>query len=274
MNIKLIAMDLDGTALQSDRKHFSPRLEAALEQASRQGVTVGPVTGRQYGLLPPCVRNHPVWESLVVCINGGQIRKLGSGAWISGVDISADALRSLLTLAEKFHLPIEFSVDSRLHLTEASYRAQEPDAGLTFHRETILANHGEIVDSLEPLCDARVEKVNLLCIPDACREAVVAELAEMDVSAVWSSANCMEITHPDATKGNGIRALCRILEIPMEAVMALGDSGNDESMLREAGLGVAMGNAPDYVKAFADVVTETNVNDGAAIAVERYVLGR
>lgn len=54
--------------------------------------------------------------------------------------------------------------------------------------------------------------------------------------------------------------------------MALGDSGNDESMLKKAGLGIAMGNAPDFIKAVADAVTESNANDGAAKAIERYVL--
>ena len=53
---------------------------------------------------------------------------------------------------------------------------------------------------------------------------------------------------------------------------ALGDSGNDETMLRQAGLGIAMGNAPDFVKKWADAVTESNTQDGAAIAIERYVL--
>ena len=63
-----------------------------------------------------------------------------------------------------------------------------------------------------------------------------------------------------------------LLDIPMENAMALGDSGNDESILRAAGLGIAMGNAPDFIKSAADAVTETNDNDGAAIAIERYCL--
>ena len=57
-----------------------------------------------------------------------------------------------------------------------------------------------------------------------------------------------------------------------ENAMALGDSGNDESILRAAGLGVAMGNAPDFINAVADVVTEPHDRDGAAIAIEQYCL--
>ncbi len=272
MDIKLICMDLDGTALCADRKSFSPRLQRALEAAHEKGIAIVPVTGRQYGLLPPAVTGHPVWESLVVTCNGGQILKLGTGERLFGLDIAEDALRQLLQISESFHLPLEMSVDSRLHLTKASYDAQLPHENLRFHVHTILAKSGVIVDSLEPLCARSVEKAQLPWIPPEHRADVEAALKDVAVSAVWSSASSMEITHPDASKGNGLAALCRLLDIPMENVLALGDSGNDETMLRCAGLGVAMGNAPDFIKAVADAVTETNENDGAAIAIETYCL--
>ena len=99
-----------------------------------------------------------------------------------------------------------------------------------------------------------------------------AALKNTAVSAVWSSSTSMELTHPEASKGAGLAALCRLLEIPIGSTMALGDSGNDEAMLRTAGLGVAMGNAPDFIKAIADAVTESNENDGAAVAIEKYCL--
>ena len=158
MDIKLICMDLDGTALRSDRKTFSPRLNAALEAAYAKGIAVVPVTGRQYGLLPPAVTGHPVWESLVVTCNGGQILRLGTGERLFGLDIEEKALRQLLDIAQRFGIPIEMSVDSRLHLTQQSYDAQLPHKNLDFHVHTILARSGVIVDSLEPLCCQRVEK--------------------------------------------------------------------------------------------------------------------
>lgn len=272
MDIKLICMDLDGTALQSDRKTFSPRLNAALEAAYGKGIAVVPVTGRQYGLLPPAVTGHPVWESLVVTCNGGQILRLGTGERLFGLDIEEKALRQLLDIAQRFGIPIEMSVDSRLHLTKASYDAQLPHKNLDFHVHTILARSGVIVDSLEPLCCQRVEKAQFPWIPPELGRDVEAALAEVAVSAVWSSATSMEITHPDANKGNGLRHLCRLLDIDPAQALAIGDSGNDESMLRTAGLGVAMGNTPDQIKAIADAVTETNERDGAAIAIETYCL--
>lgn len=272
MNIQMICMDLDGTALQNDHKTFTPRLLKALEQAHRQGIRIVPVTGRQYRLLPELLLAHPTWEDLAVLCNGAQIRRLGTGELLHSLSIPADALRQLLALSEEFSLPIEFSLDSQLHLTQFSWQQQKGIPNLHFHINTILKHNGCIVDSLESLCGPGIEKVNLPHIPGQLHSAVTEALARIDVTAVWSSGTSMEVTHPNATKGNALAALCRLTGIPQENTMALGDSGNDETMLRAAGLGVAMGNAPEFVKAAADVVTETNTDDGAAIAIETYAL--
>lgn len=274
MDIRLIAMDLDGTALCADHRSFSPRLLNALEQAHAQGIAIAPVTGRQYRLLPQLLLEHPVWENLTVLCNGAQVRRLGTGEVLHRLDIPEEPLHQLLDLAQTFYLPIEFSVDSTLYLTQQSLDWQQDDPHLTFHRETILPKAGKLVDSLDPVCALEVEKVNLLCIRPEVRAAVEQALEDIEVCAVWASATSMEITHKAASKGNGVAQLCRLLDIPQKNVMALGDSGNDITMLRSAGLGIAMGNAPEEVKAAADAVTDTNGNDGAAIAIERYALNQ
>lgn len=271
MEIRLIAMDLDGTALQKDRCSFSPKLLDALSQAHRCGIMIVPVTGRQFGLLPPVLQVPHEWSDYAILCNGGQIRKF-TGELLYGLDIDFRALGQLLDLAAEFDLPIEFSVDSRLYLTRDSYDKQLSHPELTFHRDTILANYGEIVPTLAPFCEKSIEKVNLLCISPEIRDAVAERLEKIAVSAVWASATSMEITHPEATKGKTLQILCRRLQIPMETVMALGDSGNDITMLRQAGLGIAMGNAPDFVKAAADVCTDPYDKDGAAKAIEQYAL--
>lgn len=274
MDIRLICMDLDGTALQDDHHTVSQRLLATLDEAHRRGIAIAPVTGRQYKVLPPFLTEHPIWENLVVLCNGAQIRRLGTGEVLYRLDIGGEQLHQLMALAETFDLPMEFSVDSRLHLTRHSLELEQNGPDLVFHLKNILPNCGVLVDSLESVCAMGVEKINLLCITEEKRHAVEKALKAIDVSTVWASPSGMEITHKDANKGNGIQALCRLLDIPLSQVMALGDSGNDETMLRRAGLGVAMGNAPDFVKAAADAVTETNLKDGAAIAIGRYVLGK
>ena len=272
MDIRLIAMDLDGTALQTDRCSFSPRLIAALEEAHNRGIAIAVVTGRQYTMLPPAVQNHPVWENLVVLCNGAQIRKLSTGECLYKKDISREALRKLLELSRKLEIPVEFSINGVLYLTQESLDQQQGLPQLHFHVNTILANHGNVVPSLDPCCEMAVEKCNFPYIPPHLHAQAEELLKDISVSAVWSSPTSMEITHPDAKKGIALEALCNLLNIPLENTMAMGDSGNDESMLKMAGLGIAMGNAPDFIKAVADGVTESNEHDGAAIAIERYVL--
>lgn len=272
MDIRLIAMDLDGTALQPDRCSFSPRLTSALEKAHEKGVAVAVITGRQFPMLPPAVQNHPVWENLAVLCNGAQIRKLSDGALLHEKNISREALSMLLALSRELEIPVEFSLEGQLHLTEKSLEMQQGMPILDFHVHTILKKFGKVVPSLEPFCEKAVEKCNLPYIPAQIHDKIEKALKAVPVSAVWSSPASMEITHPEATKGKALEALCKLLEIPPEQTMALGDSGNDESMLRKAGLGIAMGSAPDFIKAAADAVTETNENDGAAMAIERYVL--
>lgn len=272
MDIRLICMDLDGTALQADKKTFSPRLIRALEKAHEKGVAIIPVTGRQYGLLPPAVQDHPVWEDLVVTCNGGQIRKLATGEVLYSLNIEEGALRQLLDISERFGIPVEFSVDSHLHLTQRSYDAELPHAYLNFHVHTILAKCGVIIDSLEPLCTQPIEKVMLPWITPDIAADVEHALKDVAVSAVWASDTSIEITHPDASKGHVLGVLCDMLGIPEDKVMVLGDSGNDESILRRAGLGIAMGNAPAHIRAIADAVTASHTEDGAAIAIEKYCL--
>ena len=82
----------------------------------------------------------------------------------------------------------------------------------------------------------------------------------------------LELSAPGVTKGRGLMALAEHLGLTPDQVMAVGDSGNDLTMVQLAGLGVAMGNATREVLAAADAVTADNDHDGVAEAIEKYVL--
>ncbi|ACI52106.1 Cof-like hydrolase [Gluconacetobacter diazotrophicus PA1 5] len=89
-----------------------------------------------------------------------------------------------------------------------------------------------------------------------------------------SSDYYLDITHPQANKGYAALELARLMDIDIHDVACIGDMNNDIPMLDEAGVSIAMGNAPDGVKAHAHFVTDTNEQDGWAHAMERYVLPR
>ena len=84
--------------------------------------------------------------------------------------------------------------------------------------------------------------------------------------------NNIEVNAKGVNKGRGLLILGELLGIRREEIMAVGDGSNDIAMLREAGLGVAMENATDEVKAAADAITLSNDREGAAAAIEKYVL--
>lgn len=274
MEIRLIALDLDGTALQADRCSFSPRLTAALAAAHDCGVAVVPVTGRQYELLPPPVQAHPAWESLVVLCNGAEVRHLASGRLLATHYMRPEQLLPLLDLAERFSLPVELSSGGTLYLTETIWESERRLKNLTFHLG-ILDRQGKTVENLRDFCQRAsvpFEKVNLPHVPRNLRDALTAALAMLPLSCVWSGASSIEITHPQATKANGMLSACHLLGVEPRQVLALGDSGNDLSMLQTAGLGIAMGNAPPEIQRAARMVTASNTEDGAALAIEQHVL--
>ena len=274
MDIQLIAMDLDGTALLDDHRSFSPRLTAALLEAHRRGIAIAPVTGRQFVLLPPPLLAPPVWANLAVLCNGAEVRSLVNGQLLSSHYMRPEALFPLMELAEQFAVPMELSAGGTLYLTQADWDRQLGMAHLAF-RKTVLAQRGRAVEDLKAFSlssGLEFEKVNLPWIPRELQPEVEQALSRLSLSCVWSSPWSMEITHPEATKAGGMLQICRLLGMDPQCTLALGDSGNDCSMLQAAGLGVAMGNAPPEVQRIAQAVTKTNLEDGAAIAIEQYAL--
>lgn len=277
MEISLLAMDLDGTALLEDHKTFTPRLYAALSAAARKGVAIVPTTGRQYAMLPPAVHTGADWENLCVLCNGGEVRRLHTGELLEVHYIEADTAGQIVEIAARMGLSVELSAGGLLYLTRESWDMQrEHEDVLCFHLNNILTTRGRTVSALEEVLnqpELALDKVNLPYIPEALRAEVEALLKNAPVSFAWSSPHSVEITHSQATKANGMLTACRILGVDPAHTMAIGDSGNDIPMLRAAALGVAMGNATREVKDAADAVTASNMEDGAAIAIERYILG-
>ena len=274
MDIQLIATDLDGTALQNDHKSFSPRFCAALEEANRRGLHILPITGRQYSLLPPPLLAKPHWGNLAVLCNGAEVRELNTGKLRHGIYMTREQVAAVIDLAGRLEIPVEASINGTLYLTKKDWDFQFAFDGLHFHK-TILQAHGCLVTNLREFVmdqEPCFEKINLTWIPAGLLEEVRQSLAPVGLSCVLASGSSMEITHAEATKEKGLRRACGLLGVDMANVMCMGDSGNDASMLESAGFSVAMGNAPDNIKALARAVTDRNDEDGAAKAIELYAL--
>ncbi|MDP4089537.1 MAG: HAD-IIB family hydrolase, partial [Bacillota bacterium] len=93
-----------------------------------------------------------------------------------------------------------------------------------------------------------------------------------DLNIYPSKPTYLEIMPKEASKTSAIEFLCRRFDLQSTEIIAVGDNYNDVDMIKFAGLGVAMGNAPDPVKQSADAVTLSNDEDGVAVVIEKYVL--
>jgi Cof subfamily protein (haloacid dehalogenase superfamily) len=98
-------------------------------------------------------------------------------------------------------------------------------------------------------------------------------LRGLDANIARSQAYYLDVTHPRANKGDALRELARLMQIDVAQVAVLGDGENDVALFKAAGLSIAMGNAAPDVAREADFVTGTNDDDGAAAALEWFVLG-
>lgn len=92
-------------------------------------------------------------------------------------------------------------------------------------------------------------------------------------TAARSQAYYLDITHPEANKGAGVRRLAALMGVPMEQIAVIGDGHNDIAMFEQTPHSIAMGNASDEVKERARFITGSNDEDGFAAAIEKYVLG-
>ena len=117
-----------------------------------------------------------------------------------------------------------------------------------------------------------LEKLTIFFVDDAERQKAWAAVEALGVNVVSSLPLNMEINAAGVDKGTGLMALAELLKLPVSSLMAMGDGGNDIGMIRAAGLGVAMGNAFPDVKAAANHITASNNEDGAALAIETFVL--
>lgn len=271
MQYKLLALDLDGTAL-SDPNTFAPGLAEAAAQAAAEGCVVAVATGRPSGCLPAALTPCPAWVSWMVLYDGAEIREAGTGTCIWRKPFSADSLERIGRAAGGLQIPAEYiDRDSWYHLSDPDRQALGQSCITDFHKN-ILALHGcRMNGPAAALAGRDILKINMPLVSQEQR-AAFQEQVEDTALVMDCGPGGLELTAPGAGKWPAVAFLANHLGLTLEDVMALGDSGNDAALLAAAGLGVAMGNASDGVKAVAKAVTGRNTEGGAAQAIHRWLL--
>lgn len=272
--IKLIALDLDGTLLDS-QKRLSSRNERVLKECIRRGIWIVPCTGRIWFGVPEFIRSFPGIR-YAITTNGAVVEDIIESRILDERKLTWQQAAELLGLAKKFHTMYDVYTDGYAFGEERFLEHME-DFGIQPALQKMIRDTREAVPDVEERVRALkkpAEKVNYFFGDLEERSRARAALdARGDVLVSSSFANNLEINALGASKGEAILRLASYLGIRPEETMGFGDGENDISMIRMAGIGVAMGNGAEILKAEADYITGINDEDGVAQAIEMLVLG-
>lgn len=271
--IKLIALDLDGTTFTND-KRITDHTKAVISDAIARGIDILPCTGRQFSGLPQEFLAIP-GVRYAITSNGAAVVTVKDGKTLFENYIPYELAASEMEHLLKENVLVDIYINGECFIDE-SMVSRYPDFITNpiqmdyFHKtrqpvknlpDFIRQNH---MDS---------EKFHILFHDDAIMHRLRAQYKkDPRFLATFALNNNLELNAPTADKGTALLALADLLHIPKEETMACGDSFNDEAMLKKAGFSVAMGNAVPEMKKICDVITRSNEEDGVAYAIETYVL--
>lgn len=266
MTIRLLAVDLDGTLVNHDLV-MNPRDVAAVKAASAAGVTVVLATGR---MLKSSLRfAEPLGlKGPIINYQGAIVREIASGEVWYRCELTVPMQQRVLALAEPKDWHVNVYVDERVYTARA-----RPEADL-------YARIGMVpYEVVGPLSKWVHQDSTKMVLVDLDPENVPARISELtawmgDVASVTRSLDWfVEVVNPDVSKARALAMVAERLGIAQADVCAIGDNTNDTDMVRWAGFGVAMGNAPSALKGLAKYVTGTVDEAGVAQVIERFVLG-
>ena len=265
MAYRLIAMDLDGT-LNNDSKSVDAPTRDALLAAQRRGLRLLLASARP---LPGLYKERDILDlvhhrGLLMAYNGGAIVDAATGEVLSSTAMEAAQARRVLRLLET--LPVTPILDDGSVFYVTDRNGYKVDYECRNNRMDCreVAN---LADALtfapcKILMSAQPEQIKTI------QRRIAADLPA-GLAVVQTAAFYLEVIPASINKGEGLRRACRAIGIEPREAIAFGDSENDIEMLKAAGMGVAMGNADEAVKAAADMTTLSNNENGIAAALER-----
>ena len=268
--IKLLAVDMDGTCLNSHSK-ISKATMKALEDASDAGIILVPTTGRALDCIPYQLKKQKNLYSYVITSNGAAVYST-----LEKKDVYRKCIPDYM--AEYFleecetekvgitaHVRHEYWIQGNL-LSALGHAFFGKDAKSA---KKVSSIHRKISDR-----GCSVEEIQLYFLPGSHVERIKKVLESYPELTAAYTDMYVEIFNRQTSKGNALKFLCEKLNIKKEEVACIGDGENDLTMFCEAGLKIAVGNAIDVLKEAADVVVDKNTKDGVAQAITEHILNQ
>ena len=278
-DIRIVALDLDGTLLDS-QKRLSERNRAALARAAEKGVLIVPTTGRFFGMMPPAIRDLP-FVRYAITINGAQVYDRETDTALVRDEIPLETALGVMEILDRHDVIYDCYRQNWGWMT-AALQDKAADYATNEHYLKMVREFRKPVPELKAhlratAADGDVQKIMLFSRRndelrtkndelEAVREEITSRYPEIKVtSSTW---NNIELNIRTAHKGNALKRFAEHLGFTLENCMAFGDGMNDFTMVEAAGMGVAMANAEAEVKRVAKIVTTSNDEDGVAAVLE------
>ena len=280
MDIKMIAVDLDGTLFTSS-KEILPETLSALERASAMGIEIVPATGRPFHGVSEKVTGLEFVNYILTC-NGAAIYNRRTGECLYEQPMSREKGAEILTAPKGLNISIDAFINGYSYKERSQINFIDSLALSQIMKDYIKKTRLYVDDLIEFVSSEKhsVQKItlNFAKNPDGTsldRDETKARLDKIsDIAVVSGGDNNLEITESTINKGISLVNFGKRLGIDRSQIMAFGDSGNDLEMLKAAGFGVAMGNSEKAVLDIADYVTLSNNDNGIGDAIENLILNK
>lgn len=268
MRYKMIVLDIDGT-LTNDEKEITPKTLDALRKAQEHGIVLVLASGRPAAGLKQLSRELEMdkHHGILLSYNGGKVLDAEDGTVFYEKGIPTERAKAVLRHLEQFPVtPMIFGEDS-LYVTDKSGYKVDYESSI---------NRIRIEETGRPLSEfLNFTTVKILtAAPNQVllenKEAITKPF-EDEFSFVMSAPFYLECNMKGINKAASLDSVCQTMGIKAEEVISFGDAQNDITMVEYAGLGVAMGNACEELKAVADEITLSNNEDGIAVLLEKYL---
>ncbi len=275
MKIRAVLMDMDGTALGKGQVAISMKNMAAIQKAIEMGVHIIPCTGRVFDMMPPQLLTQPGVRYYITC-HGARVYDRETGETLYEDTIPAEQSAELMKMLEGKGYYNEVAADATIYFEKAVTEPFDMKV-VPEHHIWYLRDHcyKEVEKPSEYFLknNIAVEKMNIYGIPAEEQQEIYDAITACDYighTRPGAGAN-LEFLHAGLDKLCAVDVVLEKLGLTWEECLAIGDSSSDYAIIQKSGVGIAMGNAPDNIKAVADDVTGLNTEDGLAQAFEKYI---
>ncbi len=264
---KAIFLDLDGTLLDDD-KNISEENKKAIDMAESKGISVCLCSGRQKEFVKKIKEKAGIKSQYLISSNGSEIYDFTNKEVLFTAKLENSVSKKIYEYCEdrKYLIRVDTIYGRYINNMEYEYSGE---IELSENIDKFLSDNDVIQISVCTKTEHEIdEAINYI---KSLGEDIKIENRYQAGNGVWTLWS-VNVINRNASKGNAIYGLCKYLKINIEDVIAMGDDLNDISMIKEAGLGVAMGNAISEVKQIADEITKTNNENGVAEIINSKIL--